>query len=152
MTKTEQYSIASLVTTVLIFLYLTMRLTEDWRFVEATPGFLLTTYVICIVLVIIAESIWSGVIFSGGSAKTDKDERDLAIEARAEASAGIFLAVVINVIIVNTLLRRLYQSDYPVLNEFLELGSPTEIFYVLFSLLLAGHAVKLVSTLIMYRK
>ena len=152
MSKTEQYSWASLVTTGAIYLFFKMRMLDGWLVAEQSPGRLFWTYVAVVVLAIIAETIISGAIFARRKGAVETDERDRAIDARAEANSSLFMAAAINVIVIHAVAMAAFpDNQFQSLSDSLALASPAQIFFVLFTVLFAAHWVKLISALVMYR-
>jgi hypothetical protein len=150
MAQAEKYSWASLATTAAIFLFFMMRmLGDDGSLAEQSAGRLVTVYISIVVLAIIAESVIAGVLAGvRGGSTIEKDERDHAIEAKANRNAFYFLCGAVNVIVVHALLTAVYPGRMSV---FVDLGSTAGIFFALFSTLFAASIVKLVSIIVYYR-
>jgi len=154
MTQAEKYSWASLITTGAIYWFFQMRMLDGWQVVEQSPGRLAGVYIAVVILSIIAEAVIAGATAAhnkdGG---IEKDERDFSIEAKANQNVAIFFAAAINILIIQVLADAAYPAN--VLPKFmpqLVMDTPAEIFFILFTLLYAAHFVKLISTIILYRK
>jgi len=154
MTQAEKYSWASLITTGAIYWFFQMRMLDGWQVVEQSPGRLVGVYIAIVIMTIIAEAVIAGAMAvlnkNGG---IEKDERDFAIEAKANQNAAIFLAAAINILIIQVLADAAYPANaLPKFMSQLVMNTPSEIFFILFTLLYAAHFVKLISTIILYRK
>lgn len=147
MTRTEKYSWLSLAATVAIYWYFQMRMLDGWSIAEQNPMRLFWIYVTVVVMSIIAEGAIAGGL-AVRKAGVDSDERDAAIDAKASRNEHWFIVVAINVAVIHLLAGAAYPGDMAVT---LPLTSTASVFFVLFSILYAGHAVKLVSTIVYYR-
>ena len=153
MSKVQQYSWGSLITTGLVYLYFQMRMLDGWRVVEQSANLLFWTYITVIVLAIVAEGILSGFVFARNKGEVDMDERDKSIDARAEANAGIFLAIGLNIIILHAIASQAFPGKTFIgLSENLYLETPAQILFVLMSVLFISHWVKLITSLYLYSK
>ncbi len=150
MSQAEKYSWASLVTTGLIFWFFQMRMLDGWQVVDRSGPALLGTYLTVVVMFIIAEAIIGVTIaLTSGKHDIEKDERDKAIEARANQFAFYFLIVAINVIIVHLLAGNI--SDEWQL-QIIDLTSPASVFFALFTILVIAHLIEQIATLVSYAK
>jgi len=70
---------------------------------DVGPRHMLWTYVATVLLMIVAHSIIAAVLAARRAGDVLKDERDVAIEARADRIEGYVLTVVINVLVVHAL-------------------------------------------------
>lgn len=153
MSKAQAYAIGSLVSSGLIYLFFQMRMLDGWQVVEMPAGQLFWTYVVVVVLAIVAEIILAGYVFAQGKDGVDLDERDHAIDARAEANAGLFLAAAVNVIIVHAVAMAAFPGgSFQGLSDALALDSPARILFILMSVLFIGHWVKMITKLYLYAK
>ncbi len=117
--------------------------------VEQSAGRLLWTYVTLAVIAIVAESVIAGVL-SARAGKTDieKDERDLAIEVKANLASYWFTAAALNVIVIHVLANAAYGGhDLPKLN----LTSLTGVAFALLLVLTLAEIVKRVAVIWNYR-
>lgn len=154
MSKTQKYAWLSLAASGLIYLFFQMRMLDGWRVAEHSAGALVGTYLTVVIMAIIAEALIAGLVFaSDRRAGVDRDERDHAIDARAEANAGLFLAAALNIIVIHALAVQAFTGHgFAAAGEALILETPAQIFFILFSVLFASHWVKLVSALYLYSK
>jgi len=149
MSQAEKYSWASLVTTGLIFWFFQMRMLDGWQVAEQTPGRLLVVYSTVVIVFIIAESVIAGFVAArGGKHDIEKDERDIAIEAKANRNASYFTMAALNIVVIQMLAGQVYTESRL---SFFDLTSTASIFFVLFAVLISAHLVNLISTLIAYR-
>ena len=159
MTKSERYAWGSLIATAAIFYFFQMRMLDGWTVVEQPATAIFGTFVIVVVLSIIAEGVLAGYVFSDRLSGPDADERDKAIEARANANSGIFYTAALSIIALQTIAAEAFV-DHPrfddltviAINNFLALDSAAKVFFTLFSLIFVAHFVKLISSLWMYRR
>jgi hypothetical protein len=113
MAQAERYAWLSLVAWIAILLFLWMRFTTGVEIlgqsigltiVEQSAGQLFGTYVSLTVFAIIAESIIAGSTAAAAALQgVVKDERDHAIESRANLAAYWFMAASVNVIVIQVL-------------------------------------------------
>ncbi len=150
MTRTAKYSWASLLTTGMIFLFFVMRMLDGGQVVEPSPTALLGIYVKLIVMFIIAETVIAiGLAVTGAKHNIEKDERDLAIEARANQYGSYFVIAAVNVIIIYLLAGSAFDSRAV---QLVDMTSTSSAFFVLFSVLIFGHLIGLGSALISYAR
>jgi len=107
MSQHEKFAWGSLIVGLLAWLFLTMRMTEGWVVVDASPRHMIWTYGGVVLLMIVAHAVLAGV-FGGGA---DKDERDLAIAARAERMEGLVVLVSVNVLIIHALAQAAFAGE-----------------------------------------
>ena len=144
MSQHEKFAWGSLLASLLAWLFLTMRMTEGWVFVDASPRHMIWTYAAVVLLMIVAHAVLAGVL--GGGA--DKDERDLAITARAERTEGLVVLVAVNVLIIHALAEAaLAQEMLPRI----DLGALPVLFYALLTVLFLGHLTSQAVTIWLYR-
>lgn len=158
MSQAECYACMSLVTWVLILFFLLTRFTDGVEVfgqtlgltvVEQSAGRLLWTYVTLTVVAIIAEGAIAAVlaVLSRGNG-IEKDERDAAIDARANLASYWFTATALNVIVLQVLANAAYgRAGLPVLN----LTSLTGIAFALLFVLVMAEIVKRIVTIWSYR-
>ena len=140
----------ALVSGLLIWCFLLMRFTEDWRVVDITPGFAVETYVQMIVLWIIASSV-PGLLAAKRPADLVRDERDNAIEALGDRWEGWVVIVAINVLVVQLLADAHFVDRVPSVPK-LDLGSTNAIVFALLTVLFLADAVKRAVILWQYRR
>jgi hypothetical protein len=158
MSHAERYAWLSLIAWVGILLFLLMRFTTGVDvlgqslglvIVEQPAGRLLWTYVSLAVVAIVAESVIASVMaVRAGKAGVEKDERDLAIEARANLTSYWFMAAALNVIVLQVLANAAYGGH--VLVE-LNLASLTGVAFALLLVLTLAEIVKRVAVIWGYR-
>ena len=144
MSQHEKFAWGSLLASLLAWLFLTMRMTEGWLVVEVSPGHMIWTYGAVVVLMIVAHAVLAGVLGSGA----DKDERDLAIAARAERMEGLVVLVSVNALIIHALAEAAFAGH---LLPSIELGTLPVLFYVLLTVLFLGHLTSQAVTIWLYR-
>lgn len=144
MSRHEKLAWGSLLASLLVWLFLTMRMTEGWVFVDASPRHMIWTYGAVVLLMIVAHAVLAGV-FGGGA---DKDERDLAIAARAERMEGLVVLVSVNVLIIHALAQAAFAGH--VLPN-IDLGTLPVLFYALLTVLFLGHLTSQAMTIWLYR-
>ena len=117
--------------------------------VEQSAGRLLWTYIALAVLAIIAESIVATVlVLRGSKERVEKDERDHAIEARANLASYWFMAIALNVIVLHGLVNAAYGKTMFVR---MDLTSLTGIAFALLLVLTLAEIVKRIATIWNYR-
>ena len=158
MTHAERYAWYSLFAWIAILFFLLVRFTAGIEIlgqsfgltiVEQSAGKLLWTYVALAVIAIVAESVIASVLaVRAGDQKVERDERDIAIEARANLTAYGFMAVALNVIVLHVLLNAAYGGhNLPQLN----LTSVTGVAFALLFVLAAAEIVKRLAVIWNYR-
>ncbi|MGB7737991.1 MAG: hypothetical protein WBM03_02660 [Steroidobacteraceae bacterium] len=145
--KTAWWSLGS---TVLIWLFLAMRFTDDGRVVELPAGLALETYIEMIVLWIVA-AVAPAVMAAKDPAAQVKDERDRVIDALGDRWEGYFVVIAINVLVVHLLTRALY-SDRTASVTIPDLSSTTALIFALLTTLFLANALKQAVMLWQYRR
>lgn len=144
MSRHEKFAWGSLVASLLAWLFLTMRMTENWWVVDVSPGHMIWTYVAVVLLMIVAHAVLAGVLGSEG----EKDERDLAIAARAERLEGVVVLVAVNVLIIHALAQAAFAEHAL---PSIDLGTLPVLFYALLTVLFLGHITNQAVTIRQYR-
>lgn len=158
MTQAERYAWISLVAWLAILFFLLTRFTAGFEVfgqtlgltvVEQPAGRLLWTYVSLAVIAIVAESVIAGVLAAqAGKDGVEKDERDLAIEVRANLASYWFMAAALNVIVIHVLANAAYGGHtLPQLN----LTSLTGVAFALLLVLTVAEIVKRMAVIWNYR-
>ncbi len=150
MSQHEKTAWWTLVSGILIWLFLLMRFTVDGRIVELPAGEAVETYVLTIVLWIIA-AIVPAVLAAKRPAGTDKDERDRAIVALGDRWEGYVVVIAINVLVVHLLARAVYADRTPSV-PIPDFGSTTALIFALLTTLFLADAVKQAVVLWQYRR
>jgi len=150
MSEHEKAAWWSLGSTVLIWLFLATRFTDDGRIVELPTGLALETYIEMIALWIVAAVV-PAVMAAKDPAAQVKDERDRVIDALGDRWEGYVVVIAINVLIVHLLARALY-SDRTASVTILDLSSTTALIFALLTTLFLAEAVKQVVVLWQYRR
>jgi hypothetical protein len=150
MSEHEKAAWWSLGSTVLIWLFLAARFTDDGRIVELPAGLALETYIEMIVLWIVA-AIVPAVLATKDPAAQVKDERDRAIDALGDRWEGYVVVIAINVLVVHLLARGLYADRTPSVT-ILDLSSTTALIFALLTTLFLAEAVKQSVVLWQYRR
>jgi len=145
--KTAWWSLGS---TVLIWLFLAMRFTEEGRLVELPAGLALETYIEMIVLWIVAAVV-PAVMAAKDPAAQVKDERDRVIDALGDRWEGYVVVIAINVLVVHLLARAVY-SDRTASVTIPDLSSTTALIFALLTTLFLANALKQAVMLWQYRR
>lgn len=150
MARAEQYSWASLVALIVIFAWFQMRMLHGWTIVDQKAPALFGVYLGVIAAATVAEIVIAITlkILSRGQA-IERDERDLAIEARANQNERIFIIAAVNVVIWQALWEGLWASHA---RPSIDVTRLPALVFVLFALLFGGELVKRVSTIWLYRR
>lgn len=145
MSRSEQYSWASLLALTAVFAWFQMRMLDGVSIVDQPARKLLDVYLLTLVALVFAETAIASLL---GARTATMDERDHAIEARANLNERLFLIAAVNVVIWQALMEGAFAGhDLPRI----DLGRLPTLFFVLASILFAGEAVKRVSTIWLYR-
>lgn len=148
MSKHEKHAWASLVASILVWSFFTMRMTDGGAIVEASVRHMVWTYAAVVILMIVAHALIAGVLAAGGSEDGLKDERDHAIEAKAERLEGYVVLVAINGLVIHALADAAFAGHAL---PSLELASLPALVYVLISVLFAGHVFSQAAIVWLYR-
>jgi len=148
MPQYERFAWGSLLASVLSWLFLTMRMTEDWMVVDVLPGHMIRTYGAVVILMIVAHAVLGGLLHVRGEGRAEKDERDLAIAARAERIEGLVVVLAVNVLIIHALAQAAFAGHAL---PSIDLGALPVLFYALLSVLFLGHIIGQLVTIWQYR-
>ncbi len=147
--RAEQYSWASLTSLGIIFWWFQMRMLDGWTIVDQSAERLLSIYFVVIAATIALEVVIAVVLDAlGGGKAPAKDERDLAIDARAGLNERLFFIGAINVLVWQALWEGALDGHGLPRIDLTRL--PT-LFFALFTILFIGEAVKRLSTIWLYR-
>lgn len=139
MSEHEKYAWASLAASVLVWAFFAMRMTEDGLVAEVSARHMLWTYAATAVLMAVSHSIIAAVLAVRQPGIGLKDERDLAIEARADRIEGYVLAVAINALLIQALADAAFAGHSM---PRIDLGSLPTLVFALLTTLFVGHGVK----------
>lgn len=148
MSEHEKFAWASLVACAVVWAFFGMRLTDGGQIVEVGVRHLVWTYVATVVLMVATHSVIAAVLARKPRGIAFKDERDHAIAARADRIEGYVVMVVINVLVIHALADAAFAGH--ALPRF-DLSSLPTLVFALITTLFAGHLVKQVATIWMYR-
>lgn len=157
MSHAERYAWMSLIAWSGILFFLIARFTAGvevlgqslgMTLVEQSAARLLRTYATLAVVAIIAESAIAAVLAARPGRGVERDERDVAIEARANLAAYWFTGAALNVLVIHVLAVAAYGSP---LVPWLGLTSPTAVAFVLLLVLTLAQVVQRLATLWAYR-
>lgn len=158
MSEAERYAWCSLIAWAVILFLLVSCFTDGIEIlgqslgltlVEQSAGRLLWTYIALAVVAIIAESVVATILaVRAGKGNIEKDERDRAIEVRANLASYWFIAVALNVIVLHGLVNATYGKAMFVL---MDLTSLTGIAFALLLVLTLAEIVKRIATIWNYR-
>ena len=158
MTSNERYAWYSLAAWIAILYFLLTRFTDGINIfgnslgltiVDQSAATLLWTYVTLAVIAIIAETVIAAVIAAPKGDDIEKDERDLAIEARAKLASYWFMTVALNGIVIHTLLNAAYGHES--VPATLNLTSHTGIAFALLLVLTLTEIVHRIAVIWNYR-
>lgn len=148
MSEHEKSAWLSLAVAALVWAFFAMRMTEGGWVADVGPGHMLWTYVATVSLMAVSHSIIAALTAVRRAGVPLKDERDAAIEARADRIEGYVMLVVINVLVIHALAgAALAGHALPRI----DLGSLPTLVFVLLSALFAGHLVKQAAIIWQYR-
>ena len=150
MSQHEKMAWWSLGSGILIWLFLLMRFTEAGVIVDLPAGDAMATYIQMVVLWIVASVVPSA-FAAKHPQRTDKDERDRAIDALGDRWEGYVVVIAVNVLIVHALARALY-TDCTSSLPMPDLGSTPALIFVLLTMLFLADAVKQAVVLWQYRR
>jgi hypothetical protein len=145
-TRTEWQSWASLAALGGVFWWFQMRMLDGFTIVDQPAGKLLGVYFTVIALSTFAEILIAALDARGG--KVVKDERDHAIEARANQNERFFIIAAVNVLVWQALWEGAFAGH--ALPK-IDLGSLPTLFFWLMTILYIGEMVKRISTITLYR-
>ena len=158
MSRAECYAWISLVAWAAILFFLLARFTTGVEvlgqslgltIVEQPAARLLWTYASLALIAIVAEIVIAAVLAArSGSEGVEKDERDLAIEVRANLASYWFTAAALNVIVLQVLANAAYGGS--VLSQ-LNLTSATGMAFALLLVLTLAEIVKRIAVIWNYR-
>lgn len=157
MSHAERYAWMSLIAWSGILFFLIARFTAGIEvlgqslgltLVEQSAARLLGTYATLAVAAIVAESAIAAVLAARPGRGVERDERDVAIEARANLAAYWFTGAALNVIVIHALAGGVYGSP---LVPWLGPPSLTGVVFVLLLVITLAQVVQRVATLWAYR-
>jgi hypothetical protein len=148
-TRTEAQAWASLAALAAIFVWFQMRMMDGWAIVDHGPSTLLSIYLAVLVLTTLTETLIAATAAGlVGKRRIERDERDYAIEARANLNERVFMIIAVNGLV----WQLMWEGVFPDLGPALfDLKSAASIFFWLFAILFGGEIVKRVSTVFLYR-
>jgi len=123
-------------------------MTDSWAVVNVSPGHMIWTYGAVVVLMIAAHALIAGLLHALAGSELEKDERDLAIAARAERIEGVVVLVAVNVLIIQALAQAALAGHAL---PHIELGTLPVLFYALLTVLFLGHITSQAATIWLYR-
>jgi len=148
MSEHEKFAWASLVASAAVWAFFGMRLTDGGQVVNVGVSHLVWTYAATVVLMAATHSVIAAVLARRPHGIGFKDERDRAIAARADRVEGNVVLVVINVLVIHALMDAAFADH--ALPRF-DLSSLPTLVFALITTLFAGHIVKQLATIWMYR-
>ena len=148
MPEQEKFAWASLIASVLVWAYFAMRMTDGGGVVEVAARHMIFSYVMMVVMMVVSHAVIALMLAAGRRGQVISDERDLAIEARAERVEGYVVAVLVNVLVIQALAEAAFTGH--LLPRF-DLGSVPTLAFALITTLFAGHVAKQLATLWQYR-
>ena len=146
-TRTEWQAWASLLLLGAVFGWFQMRMLDGFAVVDQSPRKLLGVYIVVIAAMTIAEIVIAA-LSKGFGGKVRRDERDIAIEARANQNERLFIIAAVNILLWQALMEGAFAGH--ALPK-IDLTSLPVLFFWLFAVLFAGEMVKRLSTIWLYR-
>jgi hypothetical protein len=150
MSQHEKSAWWSLASGILIWMFLLVRFTEAGGIVHLPAGYALETYIQVVVLWIVASAV-PAVLAEKHPQRSDKDERDRAIDALGDRWEGYVVVMAINLLIVHALARALYTDRTPSV-PIPDFSSTTALVFALLTTLFLADAVKQAVVLWQYRR
>lgn len=145
-TRMEWQAWGSLITLAGVYWWFQMRMLDGFTIVDQPAGRLLGIFFVVITLTTVAEIVIAAL--APGGRKIEKDERDHAIEARANGNERFFIIAAIYILIWQALWEGAISGHiFPKI----DLTSLPVLFFWLLTILFAGEIVKRVSTIWLYR-
>jgi len=148
MSQHEKFAWGSLFASLLAWSFLTMRMTKSWAVVNVSPGHMIWTYGAVVFLMIAVHAVIAGLLHARADRESEKDERDLAIAARAERIEGLVVLAAVNVLIIQALAQAAF-ADHALPR--IDLGTLPVLFYALLTVLFLGHTTSQAVTIWLYR-
>ena len=157
MSTSERYAWASVAVWVGILFFLFARFTTGYEvlgqslgfvIVEQPPARLLWTYVSVCLIAAVGEAVVMSVLAFGTDGAIERDERDRAINARANLASYWFTASALNVIIIHVLMNAVYGGS---ILPNIDLMSVTGIAFALLLVLTLAEIVKRAAVIWNYR-
>lgn len=148
MSEHEKFAWSSLVVAALVWAFFAMRMTDGGWMADVSPRHMLWTYVATVVLMIVSHSIIAALLAAGRAGGALKDERDAAIEARADRIEGYVLLVAINAMVIHALADAAFAGHAL---PRIDLGSLPTLVFALMSALFGSHIVKQAAVIWQYR-
>ena len=148
MSEHEKFAWASLVASTVVWAFFGMRLSDGGQVLDVGVRHLVWTYVVTVLLMAISHAVIAAVLGGRPRGTELQDERDLAIAARADRVEGWVVVGLINVLVIHALADSAYPGRG--LPRF-DLSSVSTLVFALITTLFAGHVVKQVATIWMYR-
>jgi hypothetical protein len=147
--RTEIQAWASLIALVAIFAWFQSRMMDGWSVVSHPPSALLGIYFAVLVLTTLTETLIAATgVGLGAKRRVARDERDLAIDARASLNERLFIIAAVNVLVWQLMWEVVFPDHSPPL---LNVASIPAMFFWLFAILFGGEIVKRLSTVLLYR-
>lgn len=155
MSQAERYSWVSLIATVGVFWWFWNKFVGFHGLTQYEPGPLLRLYIVTAILTAVSHAGVAAFFVVRGDKnwlwsddEIVKDERDLAIEQRAEKYAMWFLYAAINIIIVQIMLESVFTEGYEPPVRIMSLSG---IVFTLTTSLIIADIIKRVSMIMGYR-
>jgi hypothetical protein len=144
----EKSAWASLAASVAVWLFFGARMTDGGQVVDVDAAHMLWTYVATVVLMAVSHSLIAAALALRTQGIQFRDERDRAIEARADRVEGYVVLVAINVLVIHALADAAFAGHG--LSR-IDLSSLPTLVFALITTLFAGHIVSQAVTIWMYR-
>lgn len=149
MAQPEKQAWLFLVASVVLWSFLAMRMLDGATVASVSPRHMLWTYAAIVLGMIVSHSAIAAVLAAAPGGTQIRDERDAAIEARADRIEGYVVAVAINVLVIHALADAAYQDDAL---PRVDLASVPTLLFALLSTLFLGHVAHQLATIWMYRR
>lgn len=146
MSRAEQYSWLSLAGLAAVFWWFQMRMLDGFTVADQSAARLFGVYVAVIAASTFLELTIAALVWRGRP--PERDERDAAIEARANLAERVAIIAAVNVVIWQALMEGVY-SDHVL--PHIDLARLPVLFFVLLAILYGGEMVKRATTIWFYR-
>jgi hypothetical protein len=149
MAQPEKQAWLFLIASVVLWSFLAMRMLDGATIAPVTPRHMLWTYAAIVLGMIVSHSVIAAVLAVAPGVARLRDERDAAIEARADRIEGYVVVTAVNVLVIHSLAGAIYP-DNALLR--VDLSSVPTLLFALLSTLFLGHVSHQLATIWMYRR
>lgn len=134
-----------------VWSFFAMRMLDGTAVAPVSARHMIWTYAAVVVGMIVSHAAIAAVLAAAPGGTQLRDERDAAIEARADRIEGYVVVSAINVLVIHALAGAAYP-DAVVGLPGLDLASVPALLFALLTTLFLGHAAHQLATIWMYRR